>query len=450
MAHMDVRALWDGTLVATAADQISEFTSGTPWVNENALARQSGMRIATIPMDVCDSATTAIPTNPDVGWWGFLEPNQVGFPTVESIFRQVGNRIVLVCDMHEAGTPRPQGPLLLEMIQRYGLTKSVIVMSVNITRLAPFVAAGVATGLVVPDDAWAAAHPPQALVDAGVTWAQTMWGVSNGEIIDYAQAGISVLISTVNRHSQRARVENVGARGVISDDPLYYSADPARYQRPDRLLQYTSKTAEIGHLTASTDQGRLNTAGTFLRDARGYFTAGRDGLSMPAGVSASVYPNGCMSILAGNLCPISDPSYRIRFQVRFDTAPAATGRWLGLAACWMSDAPVRDDPAPTEQGYLCVQEWSGTLRIYKKNAGPGVQTGTAFDWGTPTVGTWYDLTLRVSPTELRLYRTADENTPANHAVSTDTQFRGGYVSLVKAELTTTFEGSFQNVQVIPG
>ena len=257
LMHLPVRMLHDGTPVI-ASDATLDTVRLGGWGGQ--VQEQDMQRWRTIPTEPgLWTETEAVPPPADPakdhrsekGWFGFLEPNQMGLTSLADVFDLLGRSCVLLLELRfptitTAGWADPAPPDsrvrgFLErtstLIRRYGLTQSVVVTTATpkvpqtdtaelVDVLEPFKNANVRVGPVLTTPQQAEQYPPGNTWPAGWSWAVLGAGLPMDTLQSYTSATgpIHCLLTPVSRQYQHPDlVAPSGAMGVLSPDPEYFA-----------------------------------------------------------------------------------------------------------------------------------------------------------------------------------------------------------------------------------
>jgi len=317
--------------------------------------------------------------------------------TMEDVLRRFGGRSVLSIEVKD--TRAVVGANMVALLQKYGLTKSVIINSYSLAALAPFVAAGVEC--MFNNDTYATT--PATLLAAGVTWmGASAYVTTDAQIADAISKGMKVCVYTVERHNQRAKYVGLGVHMIMGDDPAYVQGDPAKYRRKS-----TSFASQIwGH---GIIDGRGSRTNNSINSSGEMVLAG----------TGSLEP----SVLIGELSPVANPSGTYSITATVKLVSAST--WAAVCFAVGSDVPFKQ--AGTT-GYMVLIRNTGSLELFKVTDGSGGNALATGSTAAIAAGGTATLKVDVSPTGLTVTRT---DAGPTSIVSSDTAYRGGYIHVSK-------------------
>jgi len=401
------------------------------------------------------------------GFFGFGERQGVGGLTLSEVLSHVGLRTVVMIEM-AATTPQFLA-LVMEMIRRHCAQEAVIVAAQDPQDLETFIDENIATMLWLPDEEAAADHPPQQVTDAGIDWVNITSEADDSTIVGYTSAGLDVILSTLTRHHHWNRVDDVGARGCLSDDPVYmmglddpqmhritsghsslrhhgvlpgqlsYRTDQEAYWPPwsrgEKLMGWGPDGSSTGPVPllpplsgADADQWSSSSDPIPLRSLSGY------GLVIPRSSAGIEPPNGVFDILAGWLCPIEEPiSYAIEYQISFCTDPDQGGRNVGIFFGLPDDRSYWDHMEAGTSFWQATLQRNGILNLRRYEGGQITEEETVDTESSPNVGSWYRHRVVVDDVSVRLERVSFEG-EVLHSVEMNGEAHGPYWMLFKNEL----------------
>lgn len=430
------RALADGTLVCAPSSDMTQYITKLgdgkeAWVEniaDNGLGRFKRYQVT--PGDPAKNDMT-------IGWWGWLANNNPsGFQTVTEVFGICGRRTVLSV---QPGDAESWGSLL-ELILVYGLTKSVIVHQVfdftadALSNFAAYKNAGVACMQRVRSDADAGVLTADALKAAGVGWVCVETAVSDATITAYKDAGLQVLMHTHSHHFETDRATTLGIRGVLAEDPVYASKDASRYRYPANRLGSMNGQRHwwYGMLTVNTWNGARWSGSNINSNYRGYFYSwSNDDTSFHLNTGTG---NRAFGVLLGAITPPNPQRYTFTVNVRFNTAPADKGRWVGAAFAAPNDRPWDSlGVGGPNSGYAFGLSYDGMLRAWKSDPVGGPVTYTPVATGLAmALNKTFPVTVAVDPDKIVITCNGKSLT------INDKTFRGPYAHVCKHEGTTPF------------
>lgn len=397
--ELDCHLTADGALVVMHDPTIDRTTTGTGLVT--------------------DQLSAAWPfLNVDAGAWlasGY--PSDLHPPFAEDVFREFGNRKVLIVEAKGNSTAGP----IAALIQTHSLVNSCIVQAASLANLGPARDLGVQTMLITntPDAA--------TILAAGTEWVTMDAGlVTEADVSTAVAAGLRVCVHGVNRHYDRDRFTAAGAEILMTDDPSY--------------------VMDKGKRTSDLFQHQVWMPGQILgANSRGQFVApDRWGFQTP----------GTRTALGGFLAPITATTYTLEFDLTFDKLAATVSRYAYVHICEPDDRAyyANDSSRGYADGYEIRFQQQGYVNVNKTVRSPASSTGiapgtVAMGTGAATAGETHHYKIVVSPTQVVISRTgAGSNT--NTYTVTDSAFRGGYLHFGKFDASDDLRVSFSNVTVV--
>jgi hypothetical protein len=312
-----------------------------------------------------------------------------------------------------------------------------------------------------PPETWGTAELPYPVADvtgAGIEWLALSDHYANSVFTAYQAAGINVLMIGNSRHSQATRVADLGIRGALVLDPVYYRQFRDGYGYRSAADPWEHRRMSTGMLTFRTDQQHVLSETGLVR---GRTETAEQGLILPEGFGAGL---GRPTVLAWE-SPLTDPTnYTITWDMKWNTLAetSAGAAKMGLLFGAVTDEDTLDwpqndaerNPAGYPVGqktlYRAFQRQNGEIGIAKWET----QTSTITYLATATTpaiaaDVWNSYTLRVTPTTITFTRTVSSGAEYS-VVAEDSQYRGAYFFIEKEETIASqpaneFEGKFRNV-----
>ena len=341
------------------------------------------------------------------GGWGNVE-----VPLFPQVLGELGGKVVL---FPEAKNGTGAAARIIAQIVTAGLQDSVVLQVPDLVEAARARDAGIVAMLTTVTGVEygnAAAYAAAGVVYAGVLPAS----VTDATIAAFHAQGVKVIGYTLDRQVDVSAWLARGGDGYFSDDPLYASGAQNGYAY--RL----STLPQLG----TWAHGMLNNA-----SYRGKWSTSPWGFGWDDTTSA-----GTRSTLLGPICPIKgDPAtatYTLEFDWTWQTS-FDTGRWLGAFVACPNDGQM--DGSGTSRtgvnGYRLLRAKSGLLQINKVTNNVVGASLASTGFAVPADGSAFTMRVTVSPTSIEW-----RNVTTNEAVSTtDTSYRGGYVSLAASGVT---------------
>lgn len=410
--------------------------------------------------DLADHTGDAFRGDRAGGWYGWLT-QRYHQPLASDFLRKIAGKSVALL----ACTPQPETSFGSEATHLRGAIRAVLehcaqqwaMIGVStIANATTVINAGMTPILgkewPTPPATWGLATLPFPVADvtaAGIQWMALSDHYANSVFQAYQAAGINVLMIGNSRQSQATRVADLGIRGALVLDPVYYKQFRDGYGYRSASDPWEHRRMATGQLTFRTDQQDVISP---TGQVRGRTERAEQGLIIPAGFGAGL-GRPSIAVWEG---PITDPTdYTITWDMKWNTlaTASATNAKMGLLVGAATDEDTYDWPEnDAEQNPRGYPEGQKTLyRIFQRQNG---QIGIA-KWASQTsaiqylavttspaiaADVWNSYTLRVTPTQLTFTRTVTSGQQYS-AVAADTQYRGPYFFVEKEE---TFNGSAAN------
>lgn len=450
-SHAHVRELGDGTPVCFPSASLENQTG----LEGVTLADMGVNGYKTLP--IRSGWNTEVTTNLGRrhGFFGFGESDRVGGTTLAEVLATVGRRSVLMLEMFPPYSDSFPDKVL-SLIFRYCSQEAVIVASRIVEDLEPFANAGIPTLAVIPDADAAAVNPPSRLADLGIEWMSGRVGlVGTDDFLGYSTAGINVIGYMCNRHYQWAYLDEIGARGCLSDDGLYMTGDPGRYRSPTMAESLQQPQVQPGMMGYWTDQ-RIHELSEgpgvpgevyFPHQGRGfYFPRDYPGAAaafyMPGRGPSSVdeysgapyrTSSGVFDVLTGWLNPIPDPTtYTFDLEMSYRDTPGVN-RPAGLLLGLGDDRAYEDVLAANLPFWAVGLRWNGSL--FCERWENGSQVSTDYTDGPQLVeDTFYRIRIVVTPEAVTIQRLSSAGAVQTEASVADSATRGPYTALFKNEV----------------
>lgn len=341
-------------------------------------------------------------------------PPLATIPSLEQVLKAFGRATVLCL---EAKSDRDY-PLMISLIEKYGLEKNVIVKLFHrSSRIADAKAAGYPLFVYLGADDLrdatirAAAENLDSTTDYLVL--PTASDAPDGpEIADTAVktavgTGVKTWVYPVHRRSEAERYQKLGVEGIVTSSLLYVSGRSVAASTDN----WSSKAIAPGQLTRHPDRSEEGPAWT-----------GRDELTLER-------KGAQQFITLGQFAPVSDPEgrYRVSFEARWNKLPSDASQNFTLAVGHVDDA-YYEHRLGLSSGYHAIYLADGGLAIFSHAAGAkdGLQLSGTLKTTIKT-GEWMSMQLEVTPSTLVWSRLGAEGTPS--VVATDPRFRGSYLHI---------------------
>lgn len=372
-----------------------------------------------------------------MGWYGFMSGEEKQMTLQEQLHIVAGRIVVFV-----VVTSALDADAAVQAIQQEGAQKWTVVQGNSVDALATAKSAGLKTCFV----ALHAADVPDKTVLKDYDFALlSATGWTDAELTDVIGAGNKVILGGASRQVDMKRSKTLGAMGVESGDPVYTRGNTADYRR------FTDAWAWADKAYGQLSRENYDTFSVIGGNVSAYPQAwdGTAGIQLAPWFEPSAWR---ASYLLGWLCPVVETSYEVTFQMQFayaGTAPA--GPLGGLAICCDTDEATTTrftDPDNMARivrngGYYVQKRIAGDLLVYcaPNRTGPFKSVTQA---ATPIASTeWRYYTVRVEPAGLTFIEMKLDGTVLATLSFPDTEFRGGYLHLMKENSGFDFELSFR-------
>lgn len=450
--------------VATSADDVGVVADY--WNNVMSEARSSiyvGQDIRQIESSAIQSmynyagdVDDPIPSNPTDrtnrggGWYGWLAQRYYQ-PLASDFLRRINGRSVALMhcvpsetaygseETHIRGAVRAALENCAQQWSMIGVREIANAETVIANGLTPIMSPD---GMGLPE-AWATTdlpYPTTDLTAAGIQWILLSNHYADSVFAAYRDAGFQVLMYTNSRRSEKLRVTDLGIRGALAGDPVYYRGlasfgyrsayDPWEHRRP-----------ATGQLTYRTDQHQVVALdGT----VRGFSEAAEQGLVVPAGFGAGLG----RPTIGFHENPLTNPeTYTLSWDAKWVTLAeaSATRAKLGMLFGAPSDADTYDwpqdnptlNPMQYPEGqkalYRAYQRQNGEIGLAKwADQNAGITYLATLPGPAMVAGQWNSYKIEVTPTQITFTRTLPDG-QAYTVTAADDQYRGAYAFFEKEE-----------------
>jgi len=374
------------------------------------------------------SGAPAAQLEPDGGWYGFLQQPYRLMTTAEAL-KTIAARTCVILQQTTEGMADVQANInaILSIQAQDWVMPSIGTQSL-----------GTATEFLDRGIQWVCVNvnnnttiTPAAVFDSGATWVKINEAQGMARVQEFIDAGLQVLSGYTARQTTGQTLLGMGARGLISADPVYHRGafGPDWQQYRTDVLSFQTRMTETGMLTQPTDT-------LALVAARGYPKLAEAGrfFNLRFGWTGGL-PRNSNNQLLGKFCPIPNPTaYTISMECQVDqgTLPAGTVPKLG----WIIGSDNDLDPSQvigtpakaTRHGYGCfirVGTGSTGQLVIGRYEPTGAFTELAVAaTGPVTPNEWIELEVVVDDTSITLRRT---NGTIGEVTVNDTIWRGPYV-----------------------
>lgn len=343
--------------------------------------------------------------------------NVSGPPFFEDVVSHFGNSVFYVPEAPSI----PTEPIV-DILLAHGIRDNVIIQTwEGLDRLEYAINAGM-EGMFVTDKE---SYDPATIKSAGVNYIGLKGTTSIAYITSCINAGLKVIIWTVDDHKTRDRFIAYGVSGFFSDDPVYLSG--GNY----KLTSDPFSNQRMYHGFVSRKSFGVNNA---TYGNRGIFYSPNKWGYEPSTNELNPY-DGCIQ---GWACPLNKTTYSIQFDVQYDSISDNT-RWGSIAIAVPTD--LWDDSAYDKEtyGYHIILRANGQIGIYR------VENGTPTllqNLQTTALSALQAATIKVdvNPTDFTVTRVDTGHT----TTITDSSYRGQYFALGRSG---AIKAMFSNVSI---
>jgi hypothetical protein len=398
---------------------------------------------------------------------------------LSDVLRITARRKVLFLEILDVGlsvgdtlTPATTFATTLNIVQQWGLTKSVIAgaripteasaddKASTITGMHAFKSAGAATGIVILTTGEATAYPAATLANlygdgTGPTWVFLHYEVveANSAIATgYRTAGLNVMIIGAHRQYHYEMQRTLGVRGIDCADPVYAAGYKGgfRYRRAQAFWDW--QLPNYGRHAYQTQYVLPNWE-------RGYVASGQGGwLVIPQDlvnpVTTAAWQRSAYLILMGEQCPIPDPArdpnapgdyghptnYDIEVGFSWDRIISDRTRFMSVFFGSPEDRPMSEWVHANQytRGYEFRLSQNGNFTLQRYDGVPYTgsldptgppwpyqfQQTWASSWGNLAIGTEYRILIQVRPGTITVGRLGPGSTVLNGRTFTNTDAGG--------------------------
>lgn len=250
-------------------------------------------------------------------------------------------------------------------------------------------------------------------VDANVDW----WGVpleaTDSKITEVVNRGKTVIVWSIHRHADVARVTGLGVEGLMEGEWIYLNN-----QRSMPGVQAWTKVKTPG--TIGVVPYNADYALKYDSSQRMFITQ---------------IPNNAV-LMGGHRVSTAQAAgtYTIAFTMTWDTVPGTATLHSGIAFGKPDDTAYIFSGANASGGYHVVFRANGDLQLFRHTAGvtTGTQLGSTVPTAAPVAGVPMTFEVTVTPTALSVSRTDVGPYTVN---SSDTTYRGRYWHLSPGSVT---------------
>lgn len=380
--EMDVRMSVDGALIVHHDNTMDRTTNRTGNVSEFTSIGFKNAKIDSL-----------------IGWEG----TPVLF---EDLLREFGNKVIYVPEIKDERNDTAQK--VVDAIVKYNMEENCIIQSFNLPNL------DYAKSLRIPVMYLSNNADPIDIANQGIEYIGVSVSSTDQYITDCINAGLKVVVYTVNRRYQRDHLLGLGVHGFFSDDPMWISG------LSPRLPYDTFKEKVYTHGMISPPAG----SGLNVQGNRGaFYDNNRFGWVNALGFARDFSLQGWAGALPNK--------FNLKFVIAYDKLSTNDGRWASIVLCTPKD--IYADNSADSSGYHVLFRANGTMSLYRTDN--GVATLLQESTGSPiTEGASTTIFVTINDTSVIVTR-------GSQTVRVeDNTYRNGYLHVGRYDLGVTFGG----------
>lgn len=336
----------------------------------------------------------------------------VPLTTFEQVLQTFGKSAVYVPESKD----QQSAQAIVNALKKHGLEEYALVQSFSLSDLEE--ASGQGISLMLLTDSTS----PATIAAAGIEYVGVSANATDAYIESAINAGLKVVVWTIDRRYLRDHYLTLGVSGFFSNDPYYLSGQsPALRSDP-----FANQVYFHGHISppgGPTGDGTISLGGHrgnfYLPNKFGWKTVG----FRIKEVSLQGW--------AGELPTSFTLTYDMTYESDGGDADAAKPtRWGSVAIC--SPIDFFNDAVDDSSGYNILQRVNGQLQIYRVDSSVATLLDT-YQGSTLTIGQTVSLSIQVDGDEITVTRVGEGSVTV-----TDTVYRNGYMSIISNYAGTTF------------
>jgi glycerophosphoryl diester phosphodiesterase len=380
--ELDVQQLADGTLAVMHDLTMDRTTNRTGYVRNYTTMGFKRAKVNILP-----------------GW------DDVHPPLFEEVLSRFGNNAIYIIESKDRISSRK----IVETLKKYRLEEYAMVTSFSLEDLQTIANEGIPR-LLATDNI-----NPQEIINAGIEYVGVSTNISESYIQNCINAGLKVIVYTVNRRYERDKFLGMGVSGFFTDDPLYV-------QNKSPVLSMDPFGEQI------FTHGIMSPPAVdpYLGYDRGTFLPG-DKFGWPE--IAPQLSHFSLQGWAGEL----PETVTIEAKIVYEKLSAAS-RWGSIAFCTPYDF-FNDQTLSgklTDGYHLLIRE-SGSMELFRIMNGEVVQLGII---QTPAITERMQVPIKIEVTQQTIKATRLDTNDVLQV--DDTSHRGGYLHVGRREAGITF------------
>lgn len=371
--ELDVQQLADGTLAVMHDLTMDRTTDRTGYVKDYSTMGFKRAKVDILP-----------------GW------DNVHPPLLEDVLNRFGNNAIYIIESKDRISSRK----IVETLKKYRLEEYAMVTSFSLEDLQTIANEGIPRLLATDNIS------PQEIINAGIEYVGVSTNVSESYIQNCINAGLKVIVYTVNRRYERDKFLGMGVSGFFTDEPLYVQGkSPVLSMDPFGEQVFTHGMFSPPRNVDFYNGGK-----------RGEFVA-PDKFGWTTPDTMDYLNDFCLQGWAGVL----PDSFTLTAKM---TLHASTGEnyWGSIALCTQKDIWNDTNLSDLSEGYHVLLRENGKLQLYRRD-GTTVTLINEITTSAWTQGQTANIEIVVNASQITVKRDTLSFTV------NDTRYRNGYLHL---------------------
>lgn len=375
LLELDVQHLSDGVLGVMHDDTMNRTTDKSGYVKNYSSMGFSNAGIDVLP-----------------GW------NGVKPPLLEEVLSRFGNNAIYIIESKDKQSSQD----IVNALKRYRLEEYSMVTSFSLSDLQTVNTEDIPLMLATDTE------DPQTIINAGIDYVGVSTNATDNYINSCINAGLEVIVYTVNRRYERDHYLNLGVSGFFSDDPLYVKGNsPVLAVDPFGEQVFTHGMFSPKRNIPTYNGGNR---GTFVSP---------DKFGWPDSDEVDYMNDFSLQGWAGDL----PSTFTLTAKMTLQKSVSST-YWGSIAFCTVNDIWTDTSETTVSSGYHLLLRENGSLQLYRRDEGAGLLLEEIATTSLSN-GQVAELQIQVTTTDIIITRV---DTSDSFTVS-DATYRKGYMHL---------------------